>query len=217
MPPRYVAYYRVSTAKQGRSGLGLEAQQEAVTQFLKGSGGHLVGEFTEVESGKGKDALEKRPGLKEALAFAKKRKGTLLIAKLDRLARNVHFVAGLQEAGVAFKCCDMPHADELTIHLLAAFAQFEHKRIGARIKDALAAKKARKEPLGNAASLQPHNTARASAAAVFAAKLRPTLAAFQKQKMTQRAMIEALNESGVRTPRGGQWGLVQLQRVLARI
>jgi DNA invertase Pin-like site-specific DNA recombinase len=214
---RYVAYYRVSTAKQGRSGLGLEAQQEAVKQYLAGNGGQLVDEFTEVETGKGSNALDKRPQLQAAKQLAKKRKAVLLIAKLDRLARNVHFISGLMEDGVEFQCCDFPKADPFMLHIYAAVAEQEGRRISQRIKDALAAKRARKGPLGNAASLQPHNTARASAAAAFAAKLKPTLTAFKKQGMTQRAMLEALNAAGTRTAQGGQWGQVQLQRVLARI
>jgi len=214
---KYVAYYRVSTAKQGRSGLGLEAQQEAVRQHLGEDAAQLVGSFTDIETGKGSNALEKRPGLRAAVELAKRKKAVLLIAKLDRLARNVHFVSGLMETGVKFKCCDFPTADRTMIHIYAAMAEHEGRRISQRISEALKAKKDRGEPVGNAASLQPHNTARATAAADFAAKLRPTLTAFKAQNMTQRAMLEAMNHAGIKTPQGGQWGLVQLQRVLARV
>ena len=111
---RLVAYYRVSTDRQGQSGLGLEAQQQAVHTYLHGGTGHLVAEYTEVESGKGS---AERPALQQAIAAAKRHKATLIIAKLDRLARNVYFIAGLMESGVDFVAVDMPHANRLTIHI----------------------------------------------------------------------------------------------------
>lgn len=126
---RFIAYYRVSTQKQGASGLGLDAQKEAVGRFLNGGAWELVCEFVEVETGKGADALAKRPQLKAALAACRKEGATLIIAKLDRLARNVHFVSGLMESKVKFVACDMPEANELTIHIMAAFAEHEAKRI----------------------------------------------------------------------------------------
>lgn len=113
---KFIAYYRVSTQKQGASGLGLDAQREAVSRFLNGGDWELVAEFQEVETGKGADALDKRPQLKAALAACRKEGATLIIAKLDRLARNVHFVSGLMESKVKFVACDMPEANELTIH-----------------------------------------------------------------------------------------------------
>ena len=216
-PENVVSYLRVSTVMQGKSGLGLEAQREAVARYLAGSGGTLLEEFEEVETGKGSDALDKRPKLKAAIALAKKRKAVLVIAKLDRLARNVHFISGLMETGVQFKCCDFPSADRTMIHIYAAMAEHEGRRISERIRDALAAKKANGGTLGNTASLKPLNGARAGDAAQFAAKLQPTLDAFKAQNMTQRAMIEALNNAGTKTARGGQWSLMQLQRVLARL
>lgn len=212
-----VSYLRVSTVMQGKSGLGLEAQREAVARYLAGSGGTLLEEFEEVETGKGSDALDKRPKLKAAIALAKKRKAVLVIAKLDRLARNVHFISGLMETGVQFKCCDFPSADRTMIHIYAAMAEHEGRRISERIRDALAAKKANGGTLGNAASLKPLNGARAGDAALFAAKLKPTLEAFKAQNMTQRAMMEALNKAGTKTAQGGQWSLMQLQRVMARL
>lgn len=117
---KFIAYHRVSTQKQGASGLGLEAQKEAVSRFLNGGYWELVGEYVEVETGKGADALAKRPQLKAALAACRKEGATLVIAKLDRLARNVHFVSGLMESKVKFVACDMPEANELTIHIMAA-------------------------------------------------------------------------------------------------
>jgi DNA invertase Pin-like site-specific DNA recombinase len=142
----FVAYYRVSTDRQGRSGLGLQAQREAVARFLAGHpGAALLGEFTEVESGKRAD----RPQLATALALARRGRATLVIAKLDRLARSVAFIAGLMEGGAPFIACDNPHAMPLTIHMLAAVAQHEREAISARTKAALAVAKARGTRLGN--------------------------------------------------------------------
>lgn len=227
MGERVVAYYRVSTARQGDSGLGLEAQREAVRRHMQERGAHLVthqqggesvpAEFTEVETGKGSNALERRPMLAQAIALAKRKKAVLLIAKLDRLARNVHFVSGLMETGVQFRCCDLPTEDRTMVHFYAVMAEAEGRRISQRISDALQAKKARGEPVGNPANLQPFNGARAGVAHAFAEKLRPVLAPFMETGMTQRAMVEALNGAGVKTAQGGEWGLVQLQRVLARL
>jgi len=214
---KYVAYYRVSTAKQGRSGLGLEAQKEAARQFVESGTRKLLEEFTEVETGKGSNALEKRPQLQAAMQYARKHRATLLIAKLDRLARNTHFISGLMEAKVPFTSCDLPTADPFMLHIYAAVAEQEGKRISQRIKDALAAKKARGEAVGNVASLQPFNGTRAADAAQFASNLQPTIAAYKAQGMTQRAMVEAMNAAGVRTRKGGAWSLVQLQRVIQRL
>lgn len=137
---KLVAYYRVSTKGQGESGLGLDGQRAAVSAHAHATGGKIVAEFTEVESGRKSD--KGRPELARALAHAKLAKATLCIAKLDRLARNVAFLSGLMEAGTPFVCCDNPHATPLTIHILAAVAEDEAKRISARTKAALAAYKA---------------------------------------------------------------------------
>lgn len=212
-----VSYLRVSTERQGKSGLGLEAQREAVARYLTSIGADLVQEFEEVETGKGSDALDKRPKLKAAIALAKKQKAVLVIAKLDRLARNVHFISGLMETGVEFRCCDFPTADRTMIHIYAAMAEHEGRRISERIRDALAAKKAKGQALGNPASLRPLNGARAADAAEFAAKLRPTVTAFVEQGLTQRAIVAELNAVGIKTAKGSEWGLIQLQRVLARM
>jgi DNA invertase Pin-like site-specific DNA recombinase len=142
---RCVAYYRVSTAKQGASGLGLEAQQMAVSEYVGRQGWELVGSFTEIESGKKAD----RPQLLKALEHCRRYKATLVIAKLDRLARNVAFVSNLMEAGTDFVAVDFPHANRLTIHILAAVAEHEREAISARTKAALAAAKARGVKLGN--------------------------------------------------------------------
>jgi DNA invertase Pin-like site-specific DNA recombinase len=139
---QFVAYYRVSTDKQGRSGLGLEAQQEAVRQFVGAA--KVIASYKEIETGRNND----RPKLSEAIAHAKRAKARLVIAKLDRLSRNVHFTSGLIETGVDFVACDNPNANRLTIHILAAVAEDEAERISSRTKAALAALKARGVKLG---------------------------------------------------------------------
>ena len=144
MPQKFVAYQRVSTDKQGRSGLGREAQEAAVAGYAQARGGDIVDRFVEVESGKRND----RPELGKALALCRKQKATLIIAKLDRLARNVAFIANLMESGVDFIAVDMPSATRLTIHILAAVAEHEREMISARTKAALQARKARGGRLG---------------------------------------------------------------------
>src|SRR5215217_861284 len=141
---KFVAYYRVSTAKQGRSGLGLEAQQEAVRSYLNGGAWELVDEVVEVESGK----RNGRPKLAEALRLCRLHGATLIIAKLDRLARNVAFISNLMESGVEFTAVDFPQANRLTVHILAAVAEHEREMISQRTKAALAAAKARGKRLG---------------------------------------------------------------------
>ena len=141
---KLVPYYRVSTAKQARSGLGLEGQDATVQRFAEAHGATILKSYVEVETGKRSD----RPELAKAVAHARRSKATLVIAKLDRLARNVHFLSGLMEAGVKFLACDQPSANELTIHILAAVAQDEAKRISERTKAALEAYKARGGKLG---------------------------------------------------------------------
>ncbi len=220
---KFVAYYRVSTQKQGQSGLGLEAQQEAVKRYLNGGAWELVGEYVETETGKGADALAKRPQLRAAMEACRKFGARLLIAKLDRLARNVHFITGLLEASrgngknaVKFVACDMPEANDLTIHLMAAFAEFEAKRISERTKDALAAAKKRGIVLGaaGAANLRPNIEARQDAAKAFAEKLRPIFDGMNTRGLSQRGMAAELNSVGIPTPKAGEWRLSQVQRVL---
>src|SRR5712671_6423852 len=140
----FVAYFRVSTDKQGASGLGLEAQREAVARYVAGAAGVIVAEFQEIESGKRND----RPQIAAALAACRLRRATLIIAKLDRLARNVHFISSLMESGVEFVAVDFPQANRLTVHILAAVAEHEATMISARTKAALAAAKARGVKLG---------------------------------------------------------------------
>src|SRR5262249_4207752 len=142
---KFVAYFRVSTDRQGKSGLGLEAQRKSVLDYLDGGRWELVAEFTEVESGKRSD----RPELTKAIGVCKRHKAKLVIAKLDRLSRNLAFIATLMESGVEFIAVDNPHANKLTIHILAAVAQHEREMISARTSAALKAAKARGKRLGN--------------------------------------------------------------------
>jgi DNA invertase Pin-like site-specific DNA recombinase len=147
---RFVTYYRVSTQAQGRSGLELEAQRAAVEHYLRSREGKLIGEFTEIETGKGANALDRRPQLRAALDACKKHRATLLIAKLDRLARNVHFVSGLIESGTDFVAADMPNANKVMLQMHAVISKWERDQICARTKAALAQAKARGVALGAA-------------------------------------------------------------------
>jgi len=216
---KFVAYYRVSTQKQGASGLGLEAQRASVNAYLKGGAWKLIGEFTEVETGKGANALDKRPELRAALAMCKKQKAMLVIAKLDRLARNVHFVSGLLETGVEFVAADMPQANKTMIQIHAVMSEWERDAISKRTREALAAAKARGVKLGTAgsANLRHVNTQRADAADQHAQKVRKVVQGLQARGLSQRAIADELNALGVRTANGGAWHLPTVQRVLARI
>jgi DNA invertase Pin-like site-specific DNA recombinase len=217
MEGNFVAYYRVSTAKQGQSGLGLQAQKEAVAQYLNGGNWKLLAEFTEVETGKGSNALSKRPELQKAISCAKKAKATLIIAKLDRLSRNVHFISSLMESKIDFLCCDMPSATPLTIHIMSAIAEDEAKRISERTKAALAQTKKNGVQLGNPQISDTLNRPRIEKANSFAEGLRSLLSGFKANGMSQRAMLEELKKLGIPTARGGLWSLKQLQRVLGRL
>lgn len=216
---QFIAYYRVSTAKQGQSGLGLEAQQAAVAAYLTGCTSTLAGEFTETETGKGANALETRPRLKAALDACRKHKATLIIAKLDRLARNVHFVTGLLETGCDFVAADMPQANKVMIQMHAVMSEWERDQISARTKAALTAAKARGVALGTTAraNLKQNLEARTDAANAFAERLSGVLLGFKAAGMTQRQMVDQLNNLGISAARGGEWSLAQVQRVLKRL
>jgi len=213
----FVTYYRVSTQRQGMSGLGLDAQRETVRQFLSEGSSQVVGQFVEVESGRKSDTG--RPELRRALALAKAKGAALLVAKLDRLSRSVAFVSALMESGVKFTACDMPEANELTIHILAAVAENEAKRISQRTKDALAAAKARGVVLGAAgpANLRPNIQARQAKADEFADKVAMLFKGFQARHISQRQMVGELNDHGFTAPRGGAWSLSQVQAVIRRL
>jgi DNA invertase Pin-like site-specific DNA recombinase len=218
---KFVTYYRVSTAQQGRSGLGLDAQRATVAAYLNGGAWEVVASFEEVETGKGANALDKRPQLCAALAACKLHGATLVIAKLDRLARNVHFVTGLLETGVDFVAADMPQANKVMIQMHAVMSEWERDQISARTKAALGAAKARGVVLGAAghANLKPNIEQRQQAADVFAEGLRPMLASFKSSGLSQRAMVAALNGAGVAATKGKDkgWNLTQVQRVLERL
>ena len=211
---KIISYIRVSTQKQGMSGLGMEAQQKAVQQYLAEQGSDLVAEFVEVESGKKTD--KQRPELAKALEACKKHKAVLVVAKLDRLARNVHFISGLMESKVKFLALDMPEANELTLHVMAAFAEHEAKRISERTKAALAVAKERGVKLGTAgaANLQPNIELRQQQAQAFAESLSGIFEGFKLRELTQRQMVAELNQLGIKTARGGSWSLLQVQRIL---
>ncbi|WP_019644812.1 recombinase family protein [Novispirillum itersonii] len=216
MAMRFVAYYRVSTTKQGQSGLGLEAQKEAVHSFLTGKGWPPVAEFVEVESGRKSD----RPQLVAALAACRLHKATLIIAKLDRLARNAAFLLNLRDAGVDFVACDMPDANLLTVGIMALVAEDEAERISARTKGALAAAKARGVRMGGFRGYVPTEEDRAKAVEAKRAKaqrpdLNPILEEIKAAGVTSLSGIaKALNERGIPTAKGGQWQAVQVQRLL---
>src|SRR5829696_7869704 len=153
---RFVSYLRVSTDRQGRSGLGLEAQRKAVEDFLNGGRWELIAEFVEIESGK----VDERPKLADALTLCRLHNATLVIAKLDRLSRDAHFLLGLQKAGVRFVAADMPEANATVVVIMAVVAQAERKMVSQRIKAALAAAKARGKKLGTPANRRNQDTGR---------------------------------------------------------
>jgi DNA invertase Pin-like site-specific DNA recombinase len=219
---KFVSYLRVSTARQGRSGLGLEAQRAAVTDFLNGGKWKLIEEFVEVESG----AKTEREELAKAMALCRLHDATLVIAKLDRLSRDAAFLLGLQRAGVRFVAADAPEANELTVGILAVVAQAERKMISTRTKAALAAAKARGVKLGgNRGNLHLiGNQAREAArkaktrkAAERAADLAPVIEELRQEgAQSTRAIAAGLNARRIPAPRGGEWTGVQVQRVLAK-
>lgn len=221
---RVIAYYRVSTEGQSRSGLGLEAQRQAVTALCQSRGWQIIEEYTEVESGKKAD----RAQLTAALHHAKVTGGTLVIAKLDRLSRNAAFITALQDSGAKFIAADMPEANELTVHIMAAVAQAERQAIAKRTKEALAAAKARGVTLGNpngAAALR--SAAKGNAASLqsikenadsFARDLSPVIDRLRSEGRSSLPQIAAgLNDGGFSTPRGGKWHPSSVKNLLARL
>ena len=230
VPPKskFVSYYRVSTAKQGKSGLGLEAQKAAVETYLKANSGVELASFVEVESGK----VNSRPQLEAALLRCRQTRATLLVAKLDRLSRNAAFLLNLRDSGVKFQALDIPEANTLTLGILATLAQHEREIISARTKAALAARKARGLPLGTPGNyvkhLKPH-AARAAAlgrAALTAAarkraqEIAPLILEARALGHTSlRAVAGFLNSREVTTPRGKAWtatAVRNVERMIAR-
>ena len=219
---KFISYLRVSTQQQGKSGLGLEAQREAVFVYLNGGRWKLVEEVVEVESGKRSD----RPELARALSLCRIHRATLLVAKLDRLARNVAFISALMESGVDFEAVDLPQANKLTVHIMAAMAEYEAGAISARTKAALAAAKARGTKLGGHRWAIETVSSKGSA---LSAKVRteqsskrtkdlmPVIDAIRAEGATSlRQIAAALNGKKIPTARGGEWSAVQVQRLLAR-
>lgn len=216
MNGKVITYLRVSTDRQGRSGLGLEAQREACRVFLHGGPSLLLAEFIEVESGRKSD----RPKLREAMAQCRCTGATLLIAKLDRLARDAHFLLGLQKAGVEFIAADMPTANRLTIGIMALVAEEEARAISVRTKAALAAAKARGVKLGGyrAGAPLPDGAAslrvRQAAQQRFAAEVGPIAVTLHQQGQSLRQIGAEMTARGIRTPRGGKWSARAVQTLL---
>lgn len=215
-----VAYYRVSTARQGESGLGLDAQRAAVQAFAAAAGRVVVAEYTEIASGKGADALNARPQLAAAIRHARKGNGSVCVAKLDRLSRDVAFIAGLMAQRVPFVVAETPTADPFLLHIYAAVAEEERRKISARTKAALAAAKARGTQLGSprVRETQALGTAAASAAAASAAaNLAPVIAQIRATGVTTYSGIAAaLNARGVTTARGAEWQATSVRRIIER-
>lgn len=225
---RFVSYLRVSTDRQGRSGLGLEAQRAAVTDYLNGGRWNLVAEVVEVESGKRKD----RPKLAEALSLCRAHRATLLVAKLDRLARNAAFLLSLRDAGVEFVACDMPDANRMTVGILAVVAEHEREMISARTKAALAAAKARAKRegrklnlggfrgrAGTAEDASRARAARSRKALDHAAALAPLINRIDPTGTASlRALASHLNDENVPTARGdGKWTATAVARLKGRL
>lgn len=216
-----IAYVRVSTDKQGKSGLGLEAQRTALAAFAQANGFEIVEEFEEIASGKGDDALERRPQLARALARAKKLKCAVVVAKLDRLSRDVAFIAGLMAQRVPFIVAELgADADPFMLHIYAALAEQERRYISKRTREALAEKKAAGVQLGNRTNLAVASTKGVASikagADEFAANVLPMIHDLQDKGLSHRAIADELNVRRVRTARDGSWSATQVQRVLAR-
>jgi DNA invertase Pin-like site-specific DNA recombinase len=229
MQGKIIAYYRVSTKQQGASGLGLEGQQAAVEAYARQTGARIAAGYVEVESGK----IADRPELAKALAHARRSKATLCVAKLDRLSRNVEFLAKVMNSNAEFVACDNPAANRLTLHILAAVAEAEAKAISDRTKAALAAAKKRGIKLGSArpghwkgreerrlagarAGAKAAGLALAKAAEEAYGDLRPIVADLRSNGLSLRAIAFELNRQGHTTRRGRPWNAVQVARVLKR-
>lgn len=225
MPPKVplaVAYLRVSTSRQGRSGLGIEAQRAAIARFCEGEGYTIEAEHIEVETGKGADALDRRPQLAAALSRAKRLRCPVVVARLDRLSRDVHFISGLMAQRVSFIVAELgAGVDPFTLHIYAALAEKERVIIQARTKAALAALKERGAQLGNRTNLPVAGAkgaaANRTAAEAFAANVLPIVRQIQATGTTTLAeLATALNTRGVATARGGTWHAATVRNLLAK-
>jgi DNA invertase Pin-like site-specific DNA recombinase len=217
-----IAYFRVSTAQQRKSGLGIEAQREAIARFVAAEGLELAGEHIEVETGKGSDALDRRPVLREALAQARKLKASVVVAKLDRLSRDVAFISGLMAQRVPFIVAELgADCDPFMLHVYAALAEKERAMIADRTRVALAQKKAAGGKLGNRTNLADAQAKGAQAvratADAFAKNVLPVIRELKAAGVTAtRDIAEALNARGIRTARGGTWHHSTVRNLLAR-
>jgi len=212
-----IAYIRVSTARQGKSGLGLEAQRENISRFAQAEDFEIIGERVEVETGKGCDALDRRPELRAALAEAQKVGAVVIVAKLDRLSRDVAFIAGLMAKRVPFIVAELgADCDPFMLHLYAALAEKERAMISARTKEALAAAKKRGVKLGTYGSnvLAPKNK---KAAQRRAETLRGVFTEKLEEGKSLRTITDELNADGIATARGGQWHLTSVKRLADRL
>ncbi len=216
-----VGYVRVSTSQQGRSGLGLEAQREALERFALAEGLPLHRVFVEIETGKGADALDRRPQLVAALSEARRQRSAVVVAKLDRLSRDVHFISGLMAHRVPFVVAELgSDVDPFMLHLLAAFAERERAEISRRTKSALAAAKARGVVLGGPKLDEARESAVVKIKALAdqrAANVLPVIREIRRAGATSLHQIAAaLNARGITTPRGGQWHASTVRNVLSR-
>jgi len=217
-----VGYIRVSTGKQGRSGLGMEAQRDAIERFAAAEGIEVTAWFTEVETGKGADALDRRPELAKALATARRMKAPVIVAKLDRLSRDVAFISGLMAQRVPFIVTELgADVDPFMLHIHAAVAEKERAMIAKRTREALQALKAKGKQLGNRTNLEEagrNGAAKTKAGAdVFAANVLPIIREIEVAgKRKPRDIAEALNARGVRTARGGLWHVTTVRRLMGR-
>lgn len=217
-----VTYFRVSTERQGRSGLGLEAQCERCNAFAVQNGMEIVGSFTEIETGKGSDALDRRPQLAAALAAARRLKCHVLVAKLDRLSRDVHFIAGLMVQRVPFLVAELgTDVDPFMLHIYAALAEKERRMISERTRAALQARKNQGALLGNRTNLaaaQAKGSAKvADDALSFAENVMPMIERIRAGGITSlRGIADVLDARGVRTARGGKWKATQVGAVIRR-
>src|SRR6516225_1527034 len=215
-----VAYVRVSTGRQGKSGLGFGAQSEAIARFAAAEGLVVASEHVEVETGKGADALQLRPQLREALDKARKLKCPIVVAKLDRLSRDVAFIAGLMSQRVPFVVAELgPDIDPFILHIYAALAQKERAMISARTKEALAQAKAKGVRLGNPRLHEVRakgSESMKAAADRFAANVLPLIQPLRAEGKSLREIAKALDERGVPTARGGKWAATQIADILKR-
>jgi DNA invertase Pin-like site-specific DNA recombinase len=215
-----IGYVRVSTSRQGRSGLGIEAQREALARFAASEGFELVRVFVEIETGKGADALDRRPQLAAALSEARRQRCAVAVAKLDRLSRDVHFISGLMAHRVPFLVAELgPDVDPFILHLFAALAEKERVMIATRTKAALAAAKARGVKLGGPKLAEARKAAverNMANADQRAANVLPIIREIQRSGASLHQIAEALNARGISTPRGGRWYAKSVSNVLAR-